>query len=124
MTLSELLAFAKAGWKPSDVKELIEASKALEPEGKTVPEGNTEPKGKTVPEGNTEPEGETKPRAAKTEETPAKETGQPEGAEDIEAKYKELDAKYKSLQDKLNNLDVSTPNTSYNDLLDIVKTYC
>ena len=118
MTLSELLTFAKAGWKPSDVKELIEASKALDQtEAPKADTPKTEPP-KDAPK-DKEPEETTK-----TEETPAKETGQPEGADDFEAKYKELDAKYKSLQDKLNNLDVSTPNTSYNDLLDIVKTYC
>lgn len=116
MTISELLTFAKAGWKPSDVKELIEASKALDQT--EAPKDAPEEKKPDAPE-------EKKPdETAKTKETPAKETGQPEGAEDIEAKYKELDAKYKSLQDKLNNLDVSTPNTNYNDLLDIVKTYC
>lgn len=118
MTLSELLTFAKAGWKPSDVIELIGASKALDQtEAPKAETQKTEPP-KDAPK-DKEPEETTK-----TEETPAKETGQPEGADDFEAKYKELDAKYKSLQDKLNNLDVSTPNTSYNDLLDIVKTYC
>ena len=118
MTISELLTFAKAGWKPSDVKELIEASKALDPTEAPNAEIPKTEQPKDAPK-------EDKPEeTAKTEETPAKETGQPEGADDFEAKYKELDAKYKSLQDKLNNLDLSTPNTSYNDLLDIVKTYC
>lgn len=116
MTLTDLLSFAKAGWKPSDVKELIEASKALDSTEAPKADTPTEPP-KDAPQDKPE-------EKAKTEETPAKETGQPEGADDFEAKYKELDAKYKSLQDKLNNLDVSTPNTGYNDLLDIVKTYC
>ena len=117
MTISDLLTFAKAGYKPSDVKELIEASKALDQtEALKADTPKTEPKDA--------PQDKKPEEKAKTEETPAKETGQPEGANDFEAKYKELDAKYKSLQDKLNNLDVSTPNTSYNDLLDIVKTYC
>jgi len=116
MTLTDLLTFAKAGWKPSDVKELIEASKASDQTD--APNKGAEEPPKDAPQDG-QPEGK-----AKTEETPAKETGQPEGADDFEAKYKELDAKYKSLQDKLNNLDVSTPNTSYNGLLDIVKTYC
>ena len=118
MTISDLLTFAKAGYKPSDVKELIEASKALDQTEAPKADTSKAEQPKDAPN-DKEPEG-----TAKTEETPAKETGQPEGADDFEAKYKELDAKYKSLQDKLNNLDVSTPNTSYNDLLDIVKTYC
>lgn len=120
MTISDLLTFAKAGYKPSDVKELIEASKTLE---QTQDDPGAKPPIE-MEQLQDKPPAKQPEETAKTEETPAKETGQPEGANDFEAKYKELDAKYKSLQDKLNNLDVSTPNTSYNDLLDIVKTYC
>ena len=49
MTLTDIIALAKQGYKPGDIKELIEIAKTAEPEDKTEPpvEPPAEPEDKT-----------------------------------------------------------------------------
>ena len=51
MTLTDIIALAKQGYKPGDIKELIEIAKTAEPEDKTEPpvEPPAEPEDKTEP---------------------------------------------------------------------------
>ena len=67
LSIKDVVSLAKAGYKPADVKELIEMSKEPEPEVKPEPEPEVKP----------EPEPEVKP--------------EPEEPEiDYKAKYNEL----------------------------------
>ena len=61
MTIKDLISFAKAGWKPADVREFLqeiepEPSPDPEPGGDPEPEADQEPEGDPEPEANPEPE--------------------------------------------------------------------
>ena len=109
LNLSDVVALARAGYSVKDVKELMEMSKS-QPET-TQPEIQ-EPE--VIPE---TPSGNVAESQPKESEPPAAEP-------DYKAMYEAEHQKVSDLQNKNNRADVSTPEVSQDDLLDIVRSYC
>ena len=109
LNLSDVVALARAGYSVKDVKELMEMSKS-QPET-TQPE-TTEPE--VIPQ---TPSGNVAESAPKESEPPAAEP-------DYKAMYEAEHQKVSDLQNKNNRADVSAPEVSEKDLLDIVRSYC
>ena len=87
-TFKDIVEFAKAGWKPADVKEIIEAASKQEPE---VPDSD-EKTAETGPKEDPQPEQE-KP------EEPEKEDASEDKIKALEKQIEELNKKLKSAQD-------------------------
>lgn len=112
LNLSDVVALARAGYSVKDVKELMEMSKS-QPE-------------------TTQPETMEQPQLSQSEdvcsgnvaESQPKESEQPAAEPDYKAMYEAEHQKVSDLQNKNNRADVSTPEVSEQDLLDIVKSYC
>ena len=96
MTLTDLLQFAKAGWKPADVKELLAHVEPKEPEPKADPE----PK-QTDPEPVTD---NGTPAGSGT--TPAEQTG---GTDELLKKIEDLQNQLKQAQALNVGQGASTP---------------
>ncbi len=112
LNLSDVVALARAGYSVKDVKELMEMSKS-QPE-------------------TTQPETMEQPQLSQSEdvcsgnvaESQPKESEPPAAEPDYKAMYEAEHQKVSDLQNKNNRADVSTPEVSEQDLLDIVKSYC
>ena len=113
LNLSDVVALARAGYGVKDVKELIEMSKS-QPDT-AQPETTAEPQilsqSEDVNSGN---DAESLP----------KESEQPAAEPDYKALYEAERQKVSDLQNKNNRADVSTPDVTESELLDIVKSYC
>lgn len=112
LNLSDVVALARAGYSVKDVKELMEMSKS-QPET-TQPETTEQPQlsqSEDVSSGN-------------VAESLPKESEQPAAEPDYKAMYEAEHQKVSDLQNKNNRADVSTPEVSQDDLLDIVRSYC
>lgn len=95
MKFSDIIDLAKAGYKPSDIKELLQLQEPEGSEGK-----NKEPEGS---EGKKEPEGsEGKSKEEKWKKDPAFNPG-------INLDYKELYEKEKKLREELQNKNSKAP---------------
>lgn len=117
LSIKDVVDLAKAGYKPADVKELIELSKtsdASEPEAQPVQAAESIISQSTPAE--TEPD--------KTPETVSKENTQPDVEPDYKALYEAEKAKVNDLQIKNTQTDISAPQTTEKDLLDLVKSFC
>ena len=111
LNLSDVVALARAGYSVKDVKELMEMSKS-QPEPETTQPEKPEPE--VIPE---TPSGNVAATAPKESEQPAAEP-------DYKALYEAEHQKVSDLQNKNNRADVSTPDVSESELLDIVRSYC
>lgn len=60
MTIKDLISFAKAGWKPADVREFLQEIEP-EPSPDPEPESDPEPEPEPDPEPEADPEPETDP---------------------------------------------------------------
>ena len=109
LNLSDVVALAKAGYSVKDVKELMEMSKSQpETPQPEIPEPEVIPE---TPSGN-------------VAESQPKESEPPAAEPDYKALYEAEHQKVSDLQNKNNRADVSTPEVSQDDLLDIVRSYC
>lgn len=117
LNIKDVVDLARAGYKPADVKELIELSKTPEPlQAETQPAQDAEPIiSQSIP-AETEPD--------KTPETVSKENTQPDVETDYKALYEAEKAKVNDLQIKNTQADVSAPQTSEKDLIDLVRSFC
>lgn len=113
LNLSDVVALARAGYSVKDVKELMEMSKS-QPET-TQPETTAETK--TPSQSENADSGNVAESLPKESEPPAAEP-------DYKAMYEAEHQKVSDLQNKNNRADVSTPEVSESDLLDIVRSYC
>ena len=87
LSIKDIVEFAKAGWKPTDVTKIIEASKQ-EPE---VPDSDEKP-------AETGPKEDSQPEQEKPEE-PEKEDVSEDKIKALEKQVEELNKKLKSAQD-------------------------
>ena len=116
--LSDIAELAKAGYKPQDVKELMQLSKPaenLQTEAQP-PQTKTE---QTVLQ-------TVVAEADKPLESQPKESEPPKDVPDYKALYEAEQEKVRDLQNKNNNMDVSGQNTTVTEehLLDIVRSFC
>lgn len=109
LNLSDVVALARAGYSVKDVKELMEMSKS-QPE-------TTQPETK-------EPEVISETPSGNVAESQPKESEPPAAEPDYKAMYEAEHQKVSDLQNKNNRADVSTPEVSQEDLLDIVRSFC
>ena len=117
LSIKDVVDLAKAGYKPADVKELIELSKTPEPLQPDVqPTATAEPIISQSTAADPEPD--------KSPETVSKENTQPDVEPDYKALYEAEKAKVNDLQIKNTQSDISAPQTTEKDLLDLVKSFC
>lgn len=109
LNLSDVVALARAGYSVKDVKELMEMSKS-QPET-------------TQPE-ITEPEVMPETPSGNVAESQPKESEPPAAEPDYKAMYEAEHQKVSDLQNKNNRADVSTPEVTPDELLDIVRSFC
>jgi len=117
LNLKDVVDLARSGYSPKDVKELIELSKTQEP---LPSETQPAPEQKTII--SQSQAAETEPD--KTPETVSKENTQPDVEPDYKALYEAEKAKVNDLQIKNTQADVSAKETTQQDLLDLVKSFC
>lgn len=86
MNLSDIIALAKQGYTPGDIRELLKIAQE---------EKTPEPSGDVSPEQEPAPPTETEPKSTPTEEAEKAETE----TDDKDEKIKELEAKLKQAQD-------------------------
>ena len=117
LNIKDVVDLAKAGYTPKDVKELIELSKTPEPlQAETQPAQTAEPIISQSTPADTEPDNVAS-AAPKESEPPATEP-------DYKALYEAEKAKVNDLQIKNTQADVSAPQTSEKDLIDLVRSFC
>lgn len=114
LSISDVVALAKAGYKPMDVKELIELSKTPEP---MQPE--TQP---TIEPQNISQSTEAEPD--KPAETSPKESEPPADETDYKALYEAEKQKVNDLQIKNTQADISQHQPTEADLVELVKSFC
>lgn len=129
--LSDIAELAKAGYKPQDVKDLLNLSKPQEnlktevqpAAGKTPPAGGQPATGETPPGGTGDSKNITEPDKGAASAPKASE--QPDPEPDYKALYEAEQEKVKALQIKNNNADVSQNITvKEEDLLEAIKSFC
>lgn len=113
LNLSDVVALARAGYSVKDVKELMEMSKS-QPET-TQPEVTAE--SQTISQSEDADSGNVAESLPKESEPPAAEP-------DYKAMYEAEHQKVSDLQNKNNRADVSTPEVTPDELLDIVRSFC
>ena len=115
--LSDIAELAKAGYKPQDVKELMQLNKPQEDFGsKSQPENIITDETPSV---------SLEITPDKPVETSPKESEQPTDVTDYKALYEAEKEKVSTLQNKLNNADVSQVSQSNEkDLIDAIRTFC
>lgn len=118
LKIADIVELAKAGYRPKDVKELIEASKL-----DTKPEAVTEPTSEVITE-QKESDITVKPEADKGAETAPKESAQQEPAVDYKAMYETEKQRVESLQNKLTRQDISKDPVEEVDLVSLVREFC
>ena len=111
LNFGDIVALAKQGYKPADIKELMSMD---------IPDETTPPPVQTPEKVNTEPTPEPTPAPNDTE-TPAKATGQPVESEEDKARIAELEKQIKDLQSTNQSKDVSgnvqDPQTDIDDFV-------
>ena len=118
LNIIDVVALAKAGYKPVDVKELIELSKTSDAK-ESLPQPLQTVTEQTVSQSQSE-----STEADKPAETSAKETEQPADEPDYKALYEAEKQKVNDLQIKNTQADVSTKEVTQADLVDLVKSFC
>lgn len=91
LNITDIIALAKQGYKPSDIKELLELGQATEPIPDESAQGETPDEKETIPEDKPEPE----------KEDPEKD------AEALRAEIISLNDKIKELQKQNTKQDIS-----------------
>ena len=116
--LSDIAELAKAGYKPQDVKELMQLSKPAENLQTEAQPTQTE----TV---QTVLQSES-PETEKPLVSQPKESEQPKDVPDYKALYEAEKEKVSTLQNKYNSMDVSQNNITVNedDLLNAISSFC
>lgn len=112
LNFGDIVALAKQGYKPADIKELMSLD---------IPDDNPAPAPVQTPE-KVNPEPTTEPTPAPNDtETPAKATGQPVESEQDKARIAELEKQIKDLQSTNQSKDVSgnvqDPQTDIDDFV-------
>ena len=117
LNIKDVVDLARAGYKPADVKELIELSKTPEPlQAKTQPAQTADPTiSQSIP-ADTEPDNVASAAPKESEPTATE--------PDYKALYEAEKAKVNDLQIKNTQADVSAPQTSEKDLIDLVRSFC
>ena len=115
LKISDIVELAKAGYKPKDVRELIEASKL-----DTKPEVTTEPESTDTESGDVT----VAKTSDKSPEPAPKESEKPEDTVDYKAMYEAEKQKADSLQNKLTRQDISGEASPEVDLVALVRDYC
>lgn len=112
MNIADIIALAKQGYKPSDIKELIAMAEPENPIDPPAPDPTPE-----SPEGPAQENPEDAPNASATV---PKESAQPEQANSTE-QMKALEKKIEELQEQNRRQDVSTetpdPQLQVNDMV-------
>lgn len=117
LNIKDVVDLAKAGYTPKDVKELIELSKTPEPlQAETQPAQTADTIISQSTPADTEPDN-VDSAAPKESEPTATEP-------DYKALYEAEKAKVNDLQIKNTQADVSAPQTSEKDLIDLVRSFC
>ena len=99
LNLSDLLSFAKAGYSPKDVKELL----TMEIPEPKVPE--------VIPEVTEQKDAESSPKESEKDLPSQNDTAKAEDI-DYKAKYEELEEKMKKLQEQNTRQDISGQKSS------------
>lgn len=111
LNFGDIVALAKQGYKPADIKELMSMD---------IPDETTPAPVQTPEKVNPEPTPEPTPAPNDTE-TPAKATGQPVESEQDKARIAELEKQIKDLQSTNQSKDVSgnvqDPQTDIDDFV-------
>ena len=111
LNFGDIVALAKQGYKPADIKELMSMD---------IPDETTPAPDQTPEKVNAEPTPEPTPAPNDTE-TPAKATGQPVESEQDKARIAELEKQIKDLQSNNQAKDVSgkvqDPQTDIDDFV-------
>ena len=115
--LSDIAELAKAGYKPQDVKELMQLNKPMENLQTQAQPTETTTEQTALQLESPEPE--------KSTETAPKVSAQPEDVPDYKALYEAEKEKVSTLQNKYNSMDVSQNATvNEKDLLDAIRSFC
>lgn len=118
LSITDVVALARAGYTPKDVKELIDASKSAEtsqPEPQPTQTVTEQTLSQSVPES---------PEPDKPAETSAKETEPPADETDYKALYEAEKQKVNDLQIKNTQTDISQHQPTEADLVELVKSFC
>lgn len=111
LNFGDIVALAKQGYKPADIKELMSMD---------IPDDNPAPAPAQPEKVNPEPTPESTPAPNDTE-TPAKATGQPVESDQDKARIAELEKQIKDLQSTNQSKDVSgnvqDPQTDIDDFV-------
>ena len=112
MNFGDIVALAKQGYKPADIKELLSLD---------IPETTDTPATETPAQGKTEPTPEQTTLKLDDNPTPAKATGQQLESEQDKARIAELEKQVKDLQSTNQSKDVSghvqDPQTDIDDFV-------
>ena len=114
LSIKDVVDLARAGYKPTDVKELIELSKNQEPM-QSEPQPTPEPQ---IISQSIEAEPD------KPAETSPKESEQPADETDYKALYEAEKQKVNDLQIKNTQTDISQHQPTEADLVELVKSFC
>ena len=118
LNIKDVVDLARAGYKPADVKELIELSKTSD-----AKESLTQPP-QTVTEQTVSQSQSESTEADKPAETSAKETEQHADEPDYKALYEAEKQKVNDLQIKNTQADISQHQPTEADLVELVKSFC
>ena len=114
LSISDVVALARAGYTPKAVKELIDASKSAET---SQPETQPTPEPQIISQSiEAEPD--------KPAETSPKESEQPADETDYKALYEAEKQKVNDLQIKNTRADTSQNQPTEADLVELVKSFC
>lgn len=125
MKFSEMMELAKAGYKPSEIKEMHDlesiADKEKDKEPEKEPEKETEKETEKEPEKETEKEPEKEPDK-EPEKEPEKE---PDKDINYKAKFEETEAKLKKLQEKNRhqNADSGDKESAFDIVAEAVRSF-
>ena len=118
LSITDVVALARAGYTPKDVKELIDASKSAE-----TSQPETQPT-QTVTEQTLSQSVSESPEPDKPAETSPKESEPPADETDYKALYEAEKQKVNDLQIKNTQADISQHQPTEADLVELVKSFC
>lgn len=118
LNIKDVVDLARAGYKPADVKELIELSKTSD-----AKESLTQPP-QTVTEQTVSQSQSESTEADNVASAAPKESESTETEPDYKALYEAEKQKVNDLQIKNTQADVSSKEVTQEDLVDLVKSFC
>lgn len=117
-TFKDIVELAKAGYKPGDVKEIIEAASKLD---KTEDVKSVEETAEITPKEDVQPEPE---KAEKSEAAPGKDATSNDEIENLQKQVKELTEKLKKMQETNTKKDLQgNVQTTEEKLNDIARSF-